>query len=110
MSITPALKCGKCGNQETIEQKRDFLGFGKCTCTICKSQFANPYLPLTRAYRIGFWIIVIWMGSAFINISNENIRAYGVMSYVFFAVVLFGAIRALRIDAVIRQNNCQRSK
>jgi hypothetical protein len=110
MSTPPIPKCEKCGNQETIDQKRDFLGFGKCTCTICKAKFSNPYLPLTKAYRAGFWIIAIWMGSAFINISAENFRAYGAGSYVFFAVVLFAAIRALRIDAVIRKNNSQRSQ
>ena len=110
MDSLPKPKCDKCGNQETIDQKRDFLGFGRCTCTICKAQFANPYLPLSTAYRIGYWIIAIWMASGFYNISAANIRLYGVMAYVFSAIFFFGAVRALWIDSVIRKNIVSRSQ
>jgi hypothetical protein len=110
MSIPPAPKCEKCGNQETIEQRRDFLGFGKCTCTVCKAQFANPNLPLSKAYRLGFWIIAVWMGMILLNTSTAKIQAYGIWTFVFAGVFLFAAIRALRIDAAIRRNIRKRSQ
>lgn len=104
MSWQPVPKCEKCGNQETIEQKRDFLGFGKCTCTVCKARFANPYSPLTKAYRIGYWIIAFWMGIILLNISTAKIQENGVFTFIFAGVFLFAAIRALRIDAAIRRS------
>jgi len=64
----------------------------------------------STAYRIGYWIIAIWMASGFYNISAANIRLYGVMAYVFSAIFFFGAVRALWIDSVIRKNIVSRSQ
>ena len=103
MSSEHKPSCEKCGNNETIEQKRNFLGFGECRCTICNSKFENQYEPLSRGYRIGYWIIVAWMGVVLANMSSSNAKQWGTMTFVFAIVFLFGAGRALLKDMSIRK-------
>ena len=41
--------------------KRSFLGFLKFTCPSCRKTFLYP---LTRGYRIAYWIVVVLVGVA----------------------------------------------
>jgi|GEM_PF-836871 len=112
----PKPRCNNCGNQETVERKRSFLGFGKCVCSICESKFADPLVPLSKGYRIGYWVMAIGLTLAFLpklpRFIGEVIGS--VMYYPSallttlieqwpFLLFITGAVIALRKDAVIRK-------
>ena len=46
--------CHSCSAGFTAEPKQTFLGFQKMTCPSCK---AEVVYPLTRGYRITYWVI-----------------------------------------------------
>ena len=51
-------KCSACGAEFRSEPKRSFLGFQKLKCPTCQADVAYP---LTRGYRISYWVIAVWM-------------------------------------------------
>lgn len=46
--------CQSCRTSFAAEPKRTFLGFQKLTCPSCN---AKVIYPLTRGYRITYWVI-----------------------------------------------------
>ena len=50
--------CHSCQTSFTAEPKRTFLGFQKMACPACK---ADMVYPLTRGYRITYWVIFAFM-------------------------------------------------
>lgn len=112
----PKPRCSGCGNQETIDRKRTFLGFSKCICSICNSKFADPSAPLSKPYRVGYWVIAIGLTIAFLPKLPRFIGEVlgSIMHYPSallptlieqwpFLLFITGAIIALRKDAIIRK-------
>lgn len=112
----PKPRCSNCGNHETVDRKRSFLGFSKYVCSICKSKFADPMIPLSKAYRVGYWAITIGLTIAFLPKLPRFIGEVlgSIMHYPSaliptlveqwpFLLFIGGAIIALRKDAVIRK-------
>ena len=50
-------KCINCNASAEYEIKKSFLGFQKFKCKECEQE--NLY-PLTKGYRITYWVVVIW--------------------------------------------------
>lgn len=112
--VTSIVQCGACGNRETINCNRSFLGFQKCTCTNCNSKFDDPSTPLSSSYRIIYQVLGVLCGYALFKKLPLIIAAatYGeaalrdVLLQNFFLILFVGgSIWALWKDAVIRKNN-----
>ena len=108
------IQCPKCGNRETINRKKSFLGFQKCVCTVCNSKFDDPSTPLSKGYRITYWVVGIWFAVVLLGKLPAIIvaAAYGPGTLLTvlveqWAFILFvgGAVWALRKDAAIRKGN-----
>ena len=50
--------CRSCQTSFSAEPKRTFLGFQRMTCPACK---ADVVYPLTRGYRITYWVFFALM-------------------------------------------------
>ena len=51
--------CPKCKNMFNGEPRKTFLGFQKLVCPRCRNGLAYP---LTRGYRIFYWVMLVLMG------------------------------------------------
>ena len=56
--------CRSCGTAFVAEPKRTFLGFQRLTCPTCKGKVVYP---LTRGYRITYWVILAMMALAIVG-------------------------------------------
>lgn len=51
--------CGACGSAGTVQCRRSFLGFWRCTCGKCGGGVLRP---LTDGYRATYWIVGVLFG------------------------------------------------
>jgi len=61
--------CQSCNSNFMAEPRRTFLGFQKLKCTFCGIEATYP---LTRAYRITYWVIFGVMVAIIINSFAEG--------------------------------------
>ena len=86
-------KCPSCGREFRAGPKKSFLGFKKMRCPGCSK---DVVYPLTKSYRVIYWLIVaLMLVVVAVNISN------GRTSYP--DLVGFAAVFALVEDARIRK-------
>jgi len=110
---TQISECSKCGNRTSFSNKKSFLGFSKLVCTECKNKFNDPSTPLSKGYRIIYWVLGILFTLVLINKIPTFIAAANQdLELLFHAIleqwppILFvvGAIWALWKDAIIRKS------
>lgn len=93
MALGPiAAICRKCAAEFSAAPTRSFLGFQRASCPMCR---ATTLYPLTRVYRITYWVMLAAMVLAFIGNQQQ-----GVIS--FPGLIGMGVIVALVRDARIR--------
>ncbi len=111
---TPTTHQCECGNDTSFDHKKSFLGFTKLVCTVCKKQHDDQSAPLSKGYRITYWIIGVWFGLALLDKTPIFIAAAKEGLYVLFIIlmeqsflILFvvGSIGALKKDALIQKQN-----
>ena len=68
MSKTSAV-CQSCNSSFATEPRKTFLGFQKLKCTFCGIEATYP---LTRAYRIAYWVIFAVMAATIANSFAEG--------------------------------------
>lgn len=61
--------CQSCNSSFTTEPRKTFLGFQKLTCTFCGTEATYP---LTRGYRITYWVTFGVMVATIINSVSEG--------------------------------------
>ncbi len=61
--------CQSCGTSFSADPKRTFLGFQKMTCLSCKKEVVYP---LTRGYRITYWVIFAFMAITVLSAFSQG--------------------------------------
>jgi hypothetical protein len=84
--------CRDCGKRFRATPVRSFLGFQKFKCPACSK---SVLYPLTRGYRITYWVINVLMIVTFINNLTTGILLVpgGLWIAVIFALVKDRRIR-----------------
>lgn len=88
--------CQSCGTAFEATPKRSFFGFQLATCPSCQKQ---NRLPLTKGYRITYYVVLAWMVLTIaIEASSGNVAfPGGIGILVIIALVLdFKAKRQLK--------------
>lgn len=92
-------KCQSCGTAFEATPKRSFFGFQLVTCPSCQKQ---NRLPLTKGYRITYYVVLAWMALTIaIEAASGNIAfPGGIGILVLIALALdFKAKRQLKSPA-----------
>ncbi len=84
-------QCRSCGHTFRQAPKRTFLGFQRLKCPSCGKDVIHP---LTKGYRITYWVIVAWMALRLLSaLSRGGIAVPGLMGL----AVIIGLVRDRRI-------------
>ena len=103
----------ECGNTNSFDRKKSFLGFTRLICPSCKKQYDDPSTPLGKGYQITYWIFGVGIGLSLLNKIPIFITAAQKGVDVFFTVLMeqwllllffLGSILALKKDAQIRKS------
>ena len=65
--------CRSCGDNFTGKPSRTFLGFQKLKCPKCGK---DVVYPLTRGYRITYWILLVGMIVAVVGNARQGLVSF----------------------------------